>query len=103
MLKCAGGGLQAKQHSQLLTPSLPVAVKAARDGGACPYSFGLFPSGEGCTDYFVKCAYGEPQPELCTEGLAYDERTHSCNWPDLMPECSVGDAERRWQHCALCR
>ena len=75
-----------------------VSVQAAREGGACPYSFGLFPSGEGCTDYFVKCAYGEPQPELCTEGLAYDELTHSCNWPDLMKTCSVGDAERRWQH-----
>ncbi|KAF0314611.1 Protein obstructor-E [Amphibalanus amphitrite] len=72
----------------------PNELKASRDGGACPYSFGLFPSGEGCTDYFVKCAYGQPQPELCAEGLAYDERTHSCNWPDLLPECSVGDAEQ---------
>ena len=61
--------------------------------GPCPFAFGLFPSGDGCVDYFVKCAYGQPQPELCPEGLAYDERAHACNWPDLVPQCSVGDAE----------
>jgi len=62
--------------------------------GACPYDFGIFPAEAGsCVDYFVKCAYGEVQPELCTEGLAYDERNYVCNWPDLVPECSKGNAE----------
>ncbi|XP_037074029.1 protein obstructor-E-like [Pollicipes pollicipes] len=31
---------------------------------------------------------------LLRQGLAYDEVSHSCNWPDLLPECSPGDAEQ---------
>ncbi|XP_043219302.1 protein obstructor-E-like [Amphibalanus amphitrite] len=70
----------------------PFELTPARDG-ACPYSFGIFPSGEGCADYSIKCAFGEAEPDLCEEGLAYDDRNHACNWPDLIPECSIGDAE----------
>lgn len=99
--KCANGLLYSGQGSvhehcdyywRVQCENRPVQLEETRDG-SCPYSFGLFPAETGCVDYFVKCAYGEVQPELCAEGLAYDERNHVCNWPDLVPTCSDGDAE----------
>ena len=77
-----------------MSKSPPSSTVTPAPEGACPYSFGVFPSGEGCADYFIKCASGKAEPELCEEGLAYDDRIHACNWPDLIPECSIGDAER---------
>lgn len=55
------------------------------ESGPCEYDFGIFAVGA-CETYYHKCQYGEPIPTDCTPGLAYDERTHSCNWPDLMLE-----------------
>jgi len=75
-------------------PLPPDATNPAGRGGVCPYAFGLFPTSEKCVDIYVKCVYGEPQPEQCPEGLAYDARVHACNWPDLLPYCSVKEAEQ---------
>ena len=52
----------------------------------CEYSFGLFRGSPGCDLYFIRCAFGEAEEVACEKGLAYDERTHSCNWPDLLLE-----------------
>ncbi|MPC35457.1 hypothetical protein E2C01_028880 [Portunus trituberculatus] len=54
--------------------------------GICEYSFGIYSNGACETDYTL-CTYGEPKYEPCTPGLAYDERIHGCNWPDLMEYC----------------
>ncbi|XP_055925408.1 protein obstructor-E-like [Argiope bruennichi] len=51
----------------------------------CPYRFGIFPSGS-CTQY-IRCAWGEPNITDCEEGLAYNDDTHSCIWPDQVPGC----------------
>lgn len=55
--------------------------------GICEYSFGLFSRGA-CETYYAKCVYGEPIDEPCIPGLAYDERIHGCNWPDLLEYCN---------------
>ncbi|KAK3857032.1 hypothetical protein Pcinc_036691 [Petrolisthes cinctipes] len=55
--------------------------------GICEYSFGIYSNGP-CEKYYTKCVYGETIDEPCTPGLAYDKRTHSCNWPDLMEYCN---------------
>lgn len=55
--------------------------------GICEYSFGIYSNGP-CEKYYTKCVYGEPVDEPCTPGLAYDERSRSCNWPDLMEYCN---------------
>lgn len=55
--------------------------------GICEYSFGIYSNGP-CEKHYTKCVYGEPVAEPCTPGLAYDERTHSCNWPDLLEYCN---------------
>lgn len=52
----------------------------------CEYAFGLFKVSKGCDIYYYRCAYGEAEEVPCEKGLAYDERTHTCNWPDLMIE-----------------
>ncbi|PSN49919.1 Protein obstructor-E [Blattella germanica] len=61
----------------------------------CLYQFGIYPEGPHCSTNYIKCAYGEPHPTPCEPGLAYDDKTHSCNWPDLLldicnPEAVVG-------------
>ncbi|XP_045118634.1 protein obstructor-E-like [Portunus trituberculatus] len=58
--------------------------------GICEYSFGIYSNGACETDYTL-CTYGEPKYEPCTPGLAYDERIHGCNWPDLMEYCVPQD------------
>jgi len=55
--------------------------------GICEYSFGIYSNGP-CETYYTKCVYGEQLAEPCTPGLAYDDRTHSCNWPDLLEYCN---------------
>ncbi|KAG8188279.1 hypothetical protein JTE90_012112 [Oedothorax gibbosus] len=51
----------------------------------CPYQFGIFPS-ESCTQY-IRCAWGEANVTDCEEGLAYQEETHTCVWPDEVAGC----------------
>jgi len=55
--------------------------------GPCEYDFSqqLSPAGL-CQKYYVKCKFGVPEEVPCIEGLAYDNRTRSCNWADLMLE-----------------
>lgn len=50
----------------------------------CEYSFGLFKPSADCDIFYYRCAYGEAEEVACEKGLAYDDRSHSCNWPDLM-------------------
>lgn len=51
----------------------------------CPWQFGIYPkSANACHQTYIKCAFGIPYETPCEYGLAYDDRTHSCNWPDLL-------------------
>ncbi|EEB16744.1 Peritrophin-1 precursor, putative [Pediculus humanus corporis] len=61
----------------------------------CEYQFGIYPDGPECSTNFIKCEYGVPHLKPCEPGLAYDEKIHKCNWPDLLldkcnPEAVVG-------------
>ncbi|KAK3928148.1 Protein obstructor-E [Frankliniella fusca] len=51
----------------------------------CEFQFGIYAEAPCSTNYY-KCAFGVVHPESCEPGLAYDDRTHSCNWPDLLLE-----------------
>lgn len=54
----------------------------------CPYRFGIFPiDTSDCATTYYKCAFGIPEEQPCQIGLAYDDRIHQCNWPDLTPKC----------------
>jgi len=51
----------------------------------CEYQFGIYPKVPGgCDTSYVKCAYGVAYDTPCEPGLAYDEKNHVCNWPDLL-------------------
>merc|ERR1711911_75840 len=59
----------------------------------CEYSFGLFKASSGCDEFYYRCAYGEAEKVPCIEGLAYDERIHACNWPDLLLDINCNPEE----------
>ncbi|KAF8789643.1 Protein obstructor-E like protein [Argiope bruennichi] len=65
--------------------SNPILLEPPISTPGCPYRFGIFPSGS-CTQY-IRCAWGEPNITDCEEGLAYNDDTHSCIWPDQVPGC----------------
>jgi len=50
----------------------------------CKYQYGIFPVHKGCFTSYNKCAKGVPTEVPCQLGLAYDDRIHACNWPDLL-------------------
>lgn len=41
---------------------------------------------------FINCAFGDGYIFNCPEGLAFNERTYKCDWPDQVESC---DAERK--------
>ena len=62
------------------------------NNGICEFAFGLYSAGA-CETSYVQCAYAEPKYLPCQDGLAYDERIHGCNWPDLLETCN---SERKY-------
>lgn len=55
----------------------------------CEYQFGIYEDSAECSTGYIKCAYGEPFPQKCDDGLVYDERIHGCNWADqLLEKCN---------------
>lgn len=83
-------------HLTFPPPVCPSVTPIAR--GICEYAFGIFSNGA-CETYYTKCAYGEPEEFPCTPGLAYDERIHGCNWPDLLEYCVP---EGGWRSLGVC-
>uniref|UniRef100_A0A224XVN1 Putative peritrophin n=1 Tax=Panstrongylus lignarius TaxID=156445 RepID=A0A224XVN1_9HEMI len=71
------------------------AVLVPISSPGCEYRFGIYAEGPHCSTNYIKCADGYPYLNHCDPGLAYDDKTHSCNWPDLLldqcnPEAVVG-------------
>ncbi|XP_017893362.1 protein obstructor-E-like [Ceratina calcarata] len=55
----------------------------------CEFAFGLYPSSDECSTHYIKCTFGYPAEEQCDAGLVYDEKSHTCVWPDqLIPLCN---------------
>ena len=63
--------------------AFPFAVTPISTPG-CLYQFGIYPESAECSNNYIKCAHGVPHTTPCEPGLAYDDKTHSCNWPDLL-------------------
>ncbi|CAG0891659.1 unnamed protein product [Darwinula stevensoni] len=61
-------------------------IPAIRSPG-CEFRFGIFPKSSHCETTYIKCEFGIPDEKSCIAGLAYDDRVHQCNWPDLTPDC----------------
>lgn len=48
----------------------------------CEFKYGIYAESASCSTNYLKCADGYPYLTPCEPGLAYDDRTHKCNWPD---------------------
>lgn len=65
-----------------------------QQSGGCRYRFGIFPRSDYCDTSFFRCKFGTREDVPCTKGLAYDDRIHQCNWPDLTPGCNPEEIVR---------
>jgi len=54
----------------------------------CPYLWGIFAISPQCHTTYLKCEEGVPHETGCEPGLVYDDRSHTCNWPDLLENCN---------------
>lgn len=52
----------------------------------CEFAYGIYPEGPSCSSNYIKCAAAVPYQTPCEPGLAYDAKTHKCNWPDELLE-----------------
>ncbi|XP_054271647.1 protein obstructor-E-like [Macrosteles quadrilineatus] len=71
------------------------AVLVPESSPGCEYKFGIYPESSSCSTNYIKCEHGYPYQTPCEPGLAYDDKTHSCNWPDMLldqcnPEAVLG-------------
>jgi len=64
----------------------------SRAGGTCAYDYGIF-AYRRCYPSYAICAAGRETEAQCEVGLVYDERIHTCNYPDLQLElgCNPSD------------
>lgn len=56
----------------------------------CPHKFGLFPHEDpkNCS-YFWMCVDGQPKSLTCQPGLAFNPKTGTCQWPNLVKTCKI--------------
>lgn len=56
----------------------------------CPHSYGYFRSADvrNCGQ-FVNCVAGRAHTFDCPLGLAFNEATLQCDWPDQVPSCDA--------------
>lgn len=56
----------------------------------CPHQYGYFKVGDHqhCGQ-FMNCVDGRAYVFDCPEGLAFNEATYRCDWPDLVPDCDA--------------
>jgi len=54
----------------------------------CPRQFGFYRIGdaEHCGTY-MNCAHGVGKKTTCPEGLAFNEKSYKCDWPDETDDC----------------
>lgn len=52
----------------------------------CDWLYGIFGHESSCTRYWT-CWNGTATEQLCIGGLLYNERSHSCDWPENVEGC----------------
>lgn len=52
----------------------------------CDWLYGIFGHETSCTRYWT-CWNGTATEQLCIGGLLYNERSHSCDWPENVDGC----------------
>ena len=65
---------------------------------SCEFQFGLYPEAlqdGGCSNKYIVCEFGRANIAQCAPGLAYDPRSHRCNWPDEMLDLNC-EPKSKW-------
>jgi len=52
----------------------------------CHYKYGIFAHATSCTRYW-QCWNGTSTNQQCPFSLLYNDASHSCDWPDNVPDC----------------
>ncbi|XP_018319259.1 protein obstructor-E, partial [Agrilus planipennis] len=66
------------------------SVQPAQPTEDCPHQFGLYKYGDARNcGQFKNCANGIAYIIDCPEGLAFNEETYKCDWPDQVPSCDA--------------
>jgi len=52
----------------------------------CDWLYGIFGHETSCTRYWT-CWNGTSIEQFCVGGLLYNEKTHSCDWPEFVADC----------------
>lgn len=67
----------------------------------CPHQFGYYRLGDAQNcGQFMLCASGVGHVFDCPDGLAFNEYSLRCDWPDQVETC---DAEGKFQKFFMCR
>ncbi|KAH8351878.1 hypothetical protein KR084_000368 [Drosophila pseudotakahashii] len=65
-------------------------LQPANGTDECPRQFGFYPNGdETKCGIYRNCAHGVASTTKCPEGLAFNEETYQCDWPDLVANCNA--------------
>ncbi|XP_023174957.2 protein obstructor-E isoform X1 [Drosophila hydei] len=65
-------------------------LQPANGTDECPRQFGFYPNGdETKCGVYRNCAHGVASLTKCPEGLAFNEETYQCDWPDLVANCNA--------------
>ncbi|CAG7824263.1 unnamed protein product [Allacma fusca] len=70
-------------------------LQPAQSSGDCPHQYGLFRAGnpDQCGSY-INCVAGTASISNCPEGLAFNDQTARCDWPDEVPSCNAASFVR---------
>lgn len=56
----------------------------------CPHQYGYYPMGDSRScGQFKNCVEGRAFVFDCPEGLAFNEESYRCDWPDQVPSCDA--------------
>ena len=75
----------------ILTPCvLDLIAETAKSTGDCPHQFGYFRLGdERNCGQFMNCVDGRGYVFDCPEGLAFNQESYRCDWPDQVASCDA--------------
>ncbi|KAK7580708.1 hypothetical protein V9T40_001337 [Parthenolecanium corni] len=67
-------------------------LQPAQSTELCARQFGYYKYGDSRNcGQFVNCAFGDGYIFTCPDGLAFNERTYKCDWPDEVESCNAED------------
>jgi hypothetical protein len=68
----------------------PCVTETRQSTGDCPHHYGYFRLGDSRNcGQFMNCVDGRGYVFDCPEGLAFNQGTYRCDWPDEVESCDA--------------